>query len=390
MTSRRAHGDGSVHKRQRDGLWVATIELPRGLDGKRRRKSFTARTQHEVRAKLRAAQREVEAGRSPSPRSSTVGELLDWWLSTEILPSDRSQSTKVGHEANVRLHLRPVLGHHIASRLDPLALRSLLQGMKNKCLSSRTQQSAVVTLKSAFKYAVDNGVLDRNPIVRVRPPRPECDPERVHDIPVERLVRILQESRNEPLHALWVLLATTGVRKGEALAWRWQDVDLDALTIRTERSLYRLRGGGLEVKTPKTANARRTLAIPQIAADALRAHRSRQASDRLAAGTSWVDQGFVFCGATGQPLDLKVPNRELHRICRRLGLPPERVHNLRHSVATLGGVVAQGDMHSVSKQLGHASISTTVDMYRHAVTAAQRALADGIGVALEHAHSLSP
>ena len=187
----------------------------------------------------------------------------------------------------------PVLGHLEAVKLDAIAVRRLHEAIARKGLSARTQQSAHVTLSAALQHALRQGLVDRNVARQVRPPRPVRDPARVHAMPAQVIDRILRATLNEPLHALWVVLATTGLRKGEALALRWSDVDMDAGILRVERSLYRRREGGLGFKPPKTDKGRRALPIPAMTVDALRGHRSRQAYNRLVAGQEWTDHDLV-------------------------------------------------------------------------------------------------
>lgn len=262
--------------------------------------------------------------------------------------------------------------------LDAVAVRRVLTSMEQRGLSARSRQYVHATLRSALQHAVVIGLLDRNVASHVRAPRPTRDPDRVHPIPANVVVRIIEHTRDRPLHALWVLLVTSGMRKGEALALRWRDVDFDGATVTVSRSLARLPGGGLMFKEPKTKNSHRTIPLAHSTMETLRLHRHQQVTERLGAGEAWEDHDLVFCGLKGRPLGLEKPNKELGKVCDELGLPRERVHNLRHTAATIGGLVAGGDMFVVSRQLGHASITTTQDMYRNAVTEAQRSLADGI------------
>jgi integrase len=377
-----------VFQRERDSKWVAVLELPRGPDGKRQRKTYVGRTEREVRDKLKAAQRALEAGRDLTAGDRLLRDYLQHWLESEILPSDRSQSTKVGHELNVRLHLSPVIGHIRLANLDAVAVRQVHSAMSAKGLSTRTQQSAHVTLRAALQHALVTGLLGRNVASLVRAPRPQRDPNKVHALEPAVAGAIVRHTEGQPLHALWVLLLTTGVRKGEALALRWADLDTERSVLRVERSMFRLSGGGLVFKDTKTTNSMRSVPLPRLTLDALIEHRRRQIEARLLAGPYWSDYDLLFCGATGRPLDLKVPNVELRRVCKELDIPTERVHNLRHTAATIGGVVAGGDMALVSRQLGHASITTTIDMYRHAVTESQRFLIDGIADAILRGSSL--
>ena len=132
------------------------------------------------------------------------------------------------------------------------------------------------------------------------------------------------------------------------------------------------------LKEPKSAASVRGVGLPEQCAEALRRHRRLQAEQRMAAGALWNDNDLVFCTAVGRLLDEGTPNRLLNRLCDTIGVPRERVHNLRHTAATIAGEVSGGDLHAIMALLGHSTISTTIDMYRHVVPESQQRLADGI------------
>jgi integrase len=151
------------------------------------------------------------------------------------------------------------------------------------------------------------------------------------------------------------------MRKGELLALRWQDVDLDAgrLTVR-----HTLRLGTRELAEPKTERARRTLRLGSDTVVALREHRRQQLEERLAAGRCWVDGDFVFATTIGTPLDSRNGTKAFQRTLKRAGLPHQRFHDLRHACATL--LLEDGEeLGVVSRILGHSQIATTADVYAH-------------------------
>jgi integrase len=166
---------------------------------------------------------------------------------------------------------------------------------------------------------------------------------------------------DDRLAALYVLAIATGMRQGELLGLRWQDVDLDAgrLTIR-----HTLRLGTRELAEPKTERARRTLRLGADSLLALREHRRRQLGERLAAGRRWVDGDFVFTTSIGTPLDSRNVTKAFQRILAAAGLPHQRFHDLRHACATL--LLEDGEeLGVVSRILGHSHIATTADVYAH-------------------------
>jgi integrase len=168
-----------------------------------------------------------------------------------------------------------------------------------------------------------------------------------------------------------MLALAAGLRQGEALGLHWQDVDLDAGTLRVRVALQRLEGRGLQTVEPKTARSRRSIALPPQVIESLRAHKSRQAQERLLAGSRWQDSGFVFTTATGTPLEGSSVTHRFQKLLRRAGLPHLRFHDLRHACASL--LLAQG-VHPrvVMETLGHSQISLTMNTYSHVIPALQR------------------
>jgi integrase len=167
-----------------------------------------------------------------------------------------------------------------------------------------------------------------------------------------------------------------GLRQGEALGLRWQDVDLEAGTLRVEHGLQRI-GGRLQLVPTKSTRSRRTVLVPTLVTDALRAHRTRQLEERLLAGGRWHDGGYVFSSTIGTPIDAAELRRAFAAILRRAGLPVIRFHDLRHSAASL--MLAQGvAARVVMETLGHSSYSLTMDTYSHVLPALQRQAADAM------------
>lgn len=182
------------------------------------------------------------------------------------------------------------------------------------------------------------------------------------------MAALLGATRDHPAHALYVLAVTTGMRQGELLGLRWQDVDLAAGRLVVRRALQRQNAAGLVFVEPRTARSRRTILLSQRATAALRDHRSRQLEQRLLAGSAWQDQDLLFCNGSGGPLDPSWQPATFYAELRRLGLPAIRFHDLRHTAATL--LLGRG-VHPkvVSEMLGHATITLTLDTYSHLVPA---------------------
>lgn len=195
----------------------------------------------------------------------------------------------------------------------------------------------------------------------------------------EQAKAFLDSVKGHRLEALFVMALTLGLRRGELLGLRWSDIDLDAATLRVNYALQRF-DGKLHLMEPKTEKSRRVLPLPSLLTTALRAHRSRQLEDRLALGSDWQETRFVFASTIGTPLEPRNLNRTfdtlLEKANKELGesekLPKIRLHDLRHSCATL--LLAQGvPQRTLMEILGHSQISLTMNTYSHVLPEMTRA-----------------
>ena len=174
----------------------------------------------------------------------------------------------------------------------------------------------------------------------------------------------------------WVNLALVGgLRLGEVAALEWRHVDFDGACVHVRQSARYIPRVGLITKEPKTASGRRDVTLPANVMELLRTHRREQAAQRLKVGSDWVDSGRVFCQWDGQPMHPSTPSKWWRKFQERNGLPRIRFHDLRHTSATL--LVAAGeDLKTVSARLGHSQVSTTMDIYAHALAAKDRGASD--------------
>jgi len=181
--------------------------------------------------------------------------------------------------------------------------------------------------------------------------------------------------------ARWSVALALGLRQGEALGLAWEAVDLDAATLTVRQALQRQPGGGLVLVPPKSRAGRRTIPMPDQLVEALRGHRVAQATERLAAGSMWTDSGMVFTGPTGKPIDPRADHREWQRLLLKAGVPAARLHDARHTAATL--LLAQGvPARVVMELLGHSQVTLTLGTYTHVVPELARDAAVRMGDAL--------
>ena len=247
-------------------------------DGKR--KSLYAPTEDALLTKLRQAQRDLEDGVDLSAETMTVAQFLDKWLAAAVKPSVKAK-TYITYESLCRTAIAPRIGSKKLAKLTALDLQSLYTDLADAGLSPRSVHHVHRVLHRAFAQAVRWKILPRNP----------CDGATSPKAPRAELTvwspqeadTFLVATREHPLHALYVLALTTGMRQGELLGLRWSDIDLNAGTLAVRRALQWQRGTGLVFTEPKTARSRRKIHLSQTALVALRAHQDRQAWARNAA-----------------------------------------------------------------------------------------------------------
>lgn len=368
----RGKGDGSIFQRSNTGKWVASITLP---DGKRR--TFYGGTRDEVRTKLHDAQENVKKS-LPIPHARlTLGEFLDRWL-REVVAQRVRPSTLSRYELDVRLHLKPTLGGVKLVELTPQKVQKLITDLSTAGLTPNSVRNCRAVLRSALAQAEREGAIARNVAKLVTLPRHE----RQQVVPITPAVAkaILAAFKGDEFESLVTVALATGMRQGELLGLSWEDVDADAGTARVHRQLQRVNKQ-YQLVPLKTERSRRTLALPSVAVEALRAQRVRQKEQRLLFGREWTDTLLVFTTAQGNYLNSSTVTHHFHGTLCRAGLPSMPFHNLRHGAASL--LLAQGaSMRVVMEQLGHSQIGLTMNIYAHIAPALLRGAADKIDEAL--------
>ena len=295
-------------------------------------------------------------------RAETVGEYLEEWLwgKQSLRPS-----THAAYETHIRRYLAPRLGGLPLEQLRPVHIermyRDLASDEHGRALSVSTLHRVHATLMSALNTAVKRGLIDRNPAATVELPRRTRTQQQVWS--PEEVREFLKVSSEHRLHLLYLLLALAGLRRGEVLALRWEDVDLNAGTIRIERAAVRV-GKDTVIGPPKSASGVRTLAVDDETTRKLSWHAARQRLEVLQETGVKFQPDLVFTNPDGSILSPIWVSREFDRLVTRAGLRRIRLHDLRHTSASLG-LQAGETLVEVSRRLGHSSITITADTYSH-------------------------
>jgi integrase len=351
---RRGKGEGSIYRRASDGRRVAALIMEDG-----RRVVRRASSRKDAAAKLELLLKARAEGQTLAADRSTAAFLTEWLA---VVRNIVGPGTFERYEQYIRVHAIPALGRIKLGRLTPQHVQRLYQEKLAAGLSPTTVNHLHTVLHGAFAEAVRWGLMPRNVVALVRPPR------KVHvevvALTVEQARALLAAAAGNRFEALLILALKTGMRRGELLALRWEDVDLDNGVLQVRGTLRRTQEG-LSIGTPKTAASRRKVVLSPASVTALLRHRARQEQERQAAGDLWQDLGLVFPNRLGRLMEPRDLLADVYRpLLERAGLPPVTFHTLRHTAATL--LLAEGEHPKVVQELlGHAQVSITLDRYSH-------------------------
>ncbi|MDP2954130.1 MAG: tyrosine-type recombinase/integrase [Chloroflexota bacterium] len=323
--ARRGHNEGSISKRA-DGRWMARLSLPNG-----KRKYIYAATRQEVSRQMAIAQRDKEQGLVTTGPGQTVAQYLKDWLENTAKHSVRVRTYEC-YELQTR-RLIPHIGKLRLSALTPAHVQATYNALLVSGLSRRSVELTHAILHRALRQAVQWSLVGRNVTEAVSVPRPGR--REMKTLTAEQVQDLFSTTAGDRLHALYVLLATTGLRLGEALGLKWEDIDFNTGRLTIQRALQRQHGVGFVLVEPKTERSRRTVHLAGGTVIALRGHRKRQLEERLVAGPLWEDMALAFTTPTGGPIEAWRVNELFHKALERAGLPRIRVHDLRHTAATL-------------------------------------------------------
>lgn len=366
------------HIRKRGNSWAVVVDVGRDENGRRRQKWHSGfRTKREASEALTEILGRLGRGQYVSPSSQTLREFLE----TDWLPSVSSSLRPLtfdSYRANVLNHVVPHLGELKLQGVTPAALNTFY-GELSESLSPTTIRYIHAILRRAFADAVRWNRLPSNPADGADPPRKSSaarNAMRTWSAP--ELHQFLEGVSQDRLAACWRFLAMTGCRRGEALGLRWRDIDF----ARGQATILQAIVGGRATSEPKSESGRRTIALDVGTLAALRRHREAQRLERDVFGDHYSDNDLVFCREDGTPMWPRSLSRAFSRRIAALDLPRIRLHDLRHTHATLA---LQAGIHPkvVQERLGHASISITLDIYSHATQPMQQDAASQVAALVD-------
>ncbi|GGP55474.1 site-specific integrase [Streptomyces abikoensis] len=353
---RNPNGAGTITKRK-DGRYQAAVYVLQP-DGTRARKFAYGKTWAECDAKRRELLNKVDNGVPVPTRSAKLSEWLPYWLDNIIKPH-RKPTTYSKYEMHVRLYLVPRLGKKTLEKLSARDVRRALKEITAAATAATARESHRV-LRSALSAACREELITRNVVKLVEAPKVSPYEGRVWTL--GQTADFILTARRDPLYAAFMLAIGLGLRRGELVGLRWQDIDFESRTLQVLKQRQRVMGENYEDDTKN--RRKRTLPLPLLCVAPLRWQRLRQEAMRVKAGSSWHETDLVFTTRTGRPIEGSNVLRSFYRLTDRAGLPRIRVHDARHGAATL---LAVGNVHPrvAMEILGHSKISVTMDVYTH-------------------------
>lgn len=378
---------GKDGKRRKTSTWTVWYELPREPHEKRKQKiqgGFASRK--DAVAWFTKKAEELRQGIAPADDRQTLEQYLRQWL--ESIADSVSGSARHAYCNYAERHIIPELGqirvaelraHHVEKAKARWATAKVGRRKKKVAqLSPRTVHHIFSTLRTALYRAKRQRLIAVNPCELVDPPRVERKEMRALD--ASGAAALLRACESSTIGSAIVTALGTGLRRGELLALRWGDVDLERGMLTVRRAIDRVDGRS-RFKEPKTNRSRRTISLPKFVADRLRRHRIKQAQWYLHHGLGHTTAETPVFERGGEAWVPNTFGTVFARTLHDAGVPHVRLHDLRHSFASMA-LAAGVDLKTVSTALGHSTISTTADIYAHVTDSLMRDAADRIDAAV--------
>lgn len=366
-----ACGAGNIRKKTvtRGGkeytYWEARITT--GYDpgtGKQIVRSFSGKTQKEVRTKMQQAAVELTNGTYQEPTKITVGGWLDEWMQTFVRPTVKPLTVSA-YEAAIKNHIKPSTGNIQLQSIRGSHIQKLYNGMKDAGLSAKTIKNTGAILHKAFSVAMKQGLISVNPCDAADLPKGKA--REITPLSDAHIPLFLKAIQNDPYCNAFALCLLAGLREGECLGLSWEQVDFDNGRITISRQLQKeKRKDGQYYIADSTKNGKpRVIEPPPIAFRYLQAEKKKQLQNRLKVGQHWSNPfDLVFTEDNGRYIIFQTFHSHFKKIVASIGCPDARPHDLRHTCATVA-ISSGADVKSVQGLLGHATASFTLNVYTH-------------------------
>lgn len=376
--SKRANGEGNVRQRP-NGRWEGRVSYIDPVTDRRKSVSVYGATAAECRKELKRVRGRIEDGKPAKDAPDTVASWLERWRESSLAASDRKATTKSLYGSLSRKHLEATdIGAKRLDRLKPSDVESLIVELRGNKLADSTVRQVYTVLRQALDVAVRDGLLARNPVAKVK--RPGVARTEARYLPAADVVRLLEAAKGLRYYVAIVVMAATGLRRGEVAGLLWSDLDLDKGELMVRHTLSRI-DGELVLTEPKTDRSRRRVPLHAGVVTALKAWRTQQLQERLVAGDQWTDSGVVFATELGTMVDPRNLLRTVELAAKKAKIEGVGAHTMRHSAA-VAWLESGVHIKAAADLLGHSSISVTGDLYGHTSDDTARAAVDGLGTAL--------
>lgn len=360
MARKRDDGKGSIYP-LKNGRFGVSLRLGEKPDGTPDRKTTSRATRREAQDVLDQWIRDRDAGLALDSGKVTLAKHLETWLELSVVPVKRATTAAVYRNA-VHRHIIPAMGQRKLREVSALHIERFLQEKRREGLSNASIALLSTVLRQSFEKAQDWDILSRNVARRVTPPKVKRE-RPIPNLTPEQAARIIELCREDWYGGVAILVITAGMRPGEMLGLRWEDVHLDKPAhIRVVKQMQYIRGVGNRLVDPKTQKGERVIHLPEIAVKML----LQQWDEQRALGREG-DMGLVFTDYDGKPLNPVTPRRALYRILDKAGIERVSFRDLRRVYATLQHSLGV-PVKVVMEQMGHASPGTTLGHYTQALT----------------------
>ena len=365
--AKRGQNEGSIRKRK-DGTWEARVTIGISADGKQQRKSLYGKTRQEVSAKMTDLLNNLQKGIITNPTEMTLAEWLDFYM-LEYKKQYVKPTTYNNYTVKVKNHIKPAIGHYKLKALRQDIIQKFVNSLSGKGLAPSTVIDIFKVLSNALETAVDDGLIVRNVANRVK--LPKTTKPQITVLTQEQQNAFVEQAKVTYMGVVYIFDLCTGMRLGELLGLKWQDIDFEQNQLHIKRIIRKVKDPDnpeehwhLEFGTPKTPTSERIIPLNETSIKVLADVWEQQEKNKEKANTAYEDNDLVFCTQLGRPLDPNNIRRTCYSICAKIGVSNIHPHCLRHTFATRGAE-NNVDVRVMQKFLGHATIKETADTYTH-------------------------